>query len=318
MTRELVTVIGGSGFIGRYVVRNLARHDRRIRIACRHPNEALFLKPLGNVGQVQLSACNVRNKDSIARAVHGSSAVINLVGILQPGGHQDFESVHKEGAGEIARAAREAGVQRLVHMSAIGADRRSESAYARTKGEGEAEVRAAFPSATIFRPSIVFGPEDDFFNRFARMAQIAPALPLIGGGRTRFQPVYVCDVADALVAAAVDGGAAGRTYELGGPRVYTFREILELVLAETRRKRPLVPVPFGVAKMMGLFAGILPNAPITADQVEMLKQDNVVSPDALTLQDLGIDATPAESVVGGYLRQYRRHGGADASVPETA
>ncbi|MBI1182302.1 MAG: NAD(P)H-binding protein [Alphaproteobacteria bacterium] len=317
MTRDLITVIGGSGFIGRYVVRDLARKKMRVRVGCRHPNEALFLKPMGNVGQVQLSGCNVRYPETVARAVQGATAVVNLVGILQPSGHQDFESIHAEGAGEVARAAASAGVKRLVHVSAIGADPRSESAYARTKGEGEAAVREAFPSATILRPSIVFGPEDDFFNRFAAMARFSPALPLIGGGRTRFQPVYACDVADAIVAAATTDRAAGQTFELGGPRIYTFREVLELVLAETRRKRMLVPLPFGLAQIIGFFAGILPNAPITADQVELLKHDNVVAEGALNLKDLGIESTPAESVVGSYLRRFRKSGlseGAPAPV----
>jgi uncharacterized protein YbjT (DUF2867 family) len=308
MTRDLVTVIGGSGFIGRYVVRLLAKKKHRIRVAVRHPNEALFLKPMGDVGQVQLLETNVRNAASIARDVDGATAVVNLVGILQPSGHQDFQSVHTEGAELIARAAAAAGVRRLVQVSAIGADRRSDSAYARSKGEGEDAVRAAFPSATILRPSIVFGAEDEFFNRFASMACMSPALPLIGGGKTRFQPVYVCDVAEAIALAATLDEFGGQTFELGGPKTYSFREILELVLAEIRRDRLLVPLPFPLAKLIAFFTGILPNAPLTLDQVELLKHDNVVSVGARTLRDMGIDPTPAESIVGNYLERYRQQG----------
>jgi NADH dehydrogenase len=308
MTRDLVTVIGGSGFIGRYVVRLLAKQKHRIRVAVRHPNEALFLKPMGDVGQVQLLPTNIRNASSVARAVDGADAVINLVGILQPGGHQDFQSVHVDGAEAVAKAAAAAGVRRLVQLSAIGADRRAESAYARTKGEGEAAVRDAFPGATILRPSIVFGAEDEFFNRFASMARTAPALPLIGGGKTLFQPVYVCDVAEAIARAATQYGLAGQTFELGGPKVYSFKEILELVLAEIRRDKLMLPVPFFAARIGAFFTGILPNAPLTMDQVELLKHDNVVAGDARTLRDLGIDPTPAESIVGGYLERYRKQG----------
>lgn len=309
MTRDLVTVIGGSGFIGRYVVRLLARQKHRIRVAVRHPNEALFLKPMGDVGQVQLLPTNIRNAASVARAVEGADAVVNLVGILQPSGHEDFQSVHLNGAEAVAKAAAAAGVRRLVQLSAIGADRNAESAYASSKGEGEIAVRAAFPAATILRPSIVFGDEDGFFNRFARLACIPLLpLPLIGGGKTRFQPVYVCDVAEAVARAATQDAFAGQTFELGGPKVYSFREILELVLAEIRRDKMMLLVPFFAAKIGAFFTGILPNAPLTMDQVELLKHDNVVSPDARTLRDLGIDPTPAESIVGTYLERYRKQG----------
>jgi len=295
MTRDLVTVIGGSGFIGRYVVRLLARQKHRIRVAVRHPNEALFLKPMGDVGQIQLLPTNIRNAASVARAVDGADAVVNLVGILQPSGHQDFKTVHVDGAESVATAAAAAGVRRLVQLSAIGADRRSESDYARTKGEGEMAVRAAFPAATVMRPSIVFGAEDEFFNRFARMACIPLLpLPLIGGGKTRFQPVYVGDVAEAIARAATQDSLAGQTFEL--------------VLAEIRRDKMMLPVPFFAAKFAAFFTGILPNAPLTMDQVELLKHDNVVAGDALTLRDLGIEPTPADAVVGGYLERYRRQG----------
>jgi uncharacterized protein YbjT (DUF2867 family) len=313
MQPDLVTVIGGSGFIGRYAVRELARRGMRVRAAVRHPHQAGFLRPMGNVGQVQVVQANVRHAGSIARAVEGADAVVNLVGILYQSGHQDFESVQARGAETVARAAAAAGARRLVHVSAIGADRLSESAYARTKGEGEAAVRRAVPSACILRPSIVFGPEDDFFNRFAAMARIAPALPLIGGGRTRFQPVYVGDVAAAIAVAVTSDAAVGQTFELGGPRVYTFREILELVLAETRRRRPLVNLPFGIAKLLAGLSqaayALTPwNPPLTVDQVELLKHDNVVAPTARTLADLGIPPTPAELVIGEWLARFRRQG----------
>jgi NADH dehydrogenase len=283
-------------------------------VAVRHPNQAMFLKPMGDVGQIQLFPTNLRNAGSVARAVDGADAVVNLVGILQPSGHQSFGSVHVDGAETVARAASAYGVRRLVHMSAIGADRRSDSSYARSKGEGEAAVRAAFPAATIVRPSIVFGAEDGFFNRFAGLACVPlMPLPLIGGGRTRFQPVYVCDVAEAVARAATDDALAAQTLELGGPRTYSFREILELVQAETLRRRMMVPVPFFAAKIMAALAqaacAISPfNAPLTVDQVELLKHDNVVSDGARTLRDLGIEPTPPEAVIGGYLERYRKQG----------
>jgi uncharacterized protein YbjT (DUF2867 family) len=314
MTRDIVTVIGGSGFIGRYVVRLLARQKHRIRVAVRHPNEALFLKPMGDVGQIQLLPTNISNATSVARAVDGADAVVNLVGILQPSGHQDFGSVHVTGAESVAKAAAAAGVRRLVQLSAIGADRHAESDYARTKGEGEIAVRAAFPAATIMRPSIVFGAEDEFFNRFARLACIPLLpLPLIGGGKTRFQPVYVGDVAEAIARAATQDAFAGQTFELGGPKIFSFRQILELVLAEIRRDKMMLPVPFFAAKLLAGFSqavfAVSPwDAPLTVDQVELLKHDNVVAGDARTLRDLGIEPTPADAVVGGYLERYRRQG----------
>ncbi|MGE0667760.1 MAG: complex I NDUFA9 subunit family protein [Sphingomonadales bacterium] len=314
MTRDLVTVIGGSGFIGRYVVRLLASRKHRIRVAVRHPNEAMFLKPMGDVGQIQLLPTNIRNSASVARAVDGADAVVNLVGILQPSGHQDFQSVHVDGAEAVAKAAAAAGVRRLVHLSAIGADRRSESHYARSKAEGEAAVRAAFPAATVIRPSIVFGAEDDFFNRFAGMACLPlMPLPLIGGGKTRFQPVHVGDVAEVVARAATQDALAAQTYEIGGPKIYSFREILELVLAETQRDKAMVPMPFFAAKLMAALAqavcALSPfDAPLTMDQVELLKHDNVVAQGALTLRDLGIAPTPAEAVVGSYLERYRKQG----------
>ncbi|MBE7218837.1 MAG: complex I NDUFA9 subunit family protein, partial [Caulobacteraceae bacterium] len=247
----LVTVVGGTGFVGRYVVRALARDGWRVRVAARNPGAAPELKVMGEVGQIEFASVNLRDPRRVALAVEDATAVVNLVGILQQGGGQRFEELQSEGAGRLAQAAAEAGVKRFVQISAIGADPRSPSDYARTKAEGEANVRAAFPAATVIRPSIVFGPEDDFFNRFGQMAVISPALPLIGGGKTRMQPVYVGDVGDAVAAALLRDEAAGRTYELGGPAVETFKALMQLLLDETGRRRALVPVPFPVAGLMG-------------------------------------------------------------------
>lgn len=305
---QLVTVFGGSGFIGRYVVRRLARAGHRVRVAVRRPNEGLFLKPFGAVGQIDLIQANVRDDASVARAVAGADAVVNLVGILYEGGRQTFDAVQAEGTGRIARAAAAAGVARLVHVSALGAAADSPSDYARAKAEGEAEVLAAFPKATILRPSVVFGAEDDFFNRFGRMARMAPALPLIGGGQTRFQPVFVDDVAAAIFNALDRDDAQGRVYELGGPKVYSFEDIMNLVLETTCRRRPLVPVPFFVARVLGSILGLLPFPPLTRDQVVLLERDNVVGAGAPGLADLGVAPTPAEAVLESYLSRYRRAG----------
>jgi NADH dehydrogenase len=305
---RLATVFGGSGFLGRHLVRRLAADGWRLRVAVRDPEAAAFLKPMGDVGQVAPMAADVRDEAAVARAVEGADAVVNLVGILFERGRRTFQAIHVEGAGRIAARAAAAGASRLVHVSAIGAAAGGPSRYAHTKGAGEAAVRAAFPSATILRPSIVFGPEDDFFNRFAALARIAPALPLVGGGRTRFQPVYVGDVAEAIRRALEDPATAGRTFELGGPRIYTFRELLALVLAETGRRRALVPLPFAVASLQAAFLECLPVPPLTRDQVTLLRSDNVVASGAATLADLGIAATPVESIVPGYLARFRRGG----------
>ena len=302
------TVFGGAGFIGRYVVRDLARAGWVVRAAVRRPAEALFLKPMGDVGQVTPVAANLRDEASVAAAVAGADCVINLVGVLYPRGRQSFAAVHAEGAGRVARAAASAGVVRLIHVSALGADPQSRSAYARSKAAGEQAVRSAFAAATIMRPSIVFGPEDDFFNRFARLAELLPALPLIGGGRTRFQPVYVGDVAAAIVGAIDLPAAAGRTYELGGPRIYSFRELLELLLQTIRRDRLLLSVPWGVARLQATLLELLPVPPLTRDQVTLLQSDNVVSPGASGLADLGITPTAAEIILPTYLDRFRRHG----------
>ena len=303
-----VTVFGGSGFIGRYVVQRLARDGWTVRVAVRHPARAQFLKPLGDIGQITPLCVPLQDHEAVAAALSGADAAINLVGILFESGRQKFQAVQAGGAGAIAAAAAAAGVKSLVHLSAIGASPEAQAAYARSKGEGEAAVRAAFPEATILRPSVVFGPEDDFFNRFAEMARFAAALPLIGGGRTRFQPVYVGDVARAVIKALDDPACAGKVYELGGPRIYSFKELMELLLKTIGRRRALVALPFGLARLMAAPMELLPKPPLTRDQVQLLHNDNVVAPGALTFRDLGIEATAAEAVIPGYLERYRPGG----------
>jgi NADH dehydrogenase len=309
----LVTVFGGSGFIGRHVVRALAKRGYRIRVAVRRPDLAGFLQPLGNVGQISFVQANLRYRSSIDRAVEGADWVINCVGVLFETGRNTFEAVQEFGGRAVAEAARSAGAK-LIHLSAIGAQATSDSSYCRTKGRAEAAILSIKPDAIIFRPSIVFGPEDGFFNKFADMARMSPVLPLIGGGKTKLQPVYVEDVAEAVARAADGKVAGGRIYELGGPEVLTFRECLETVLKVTRRKNPLVSMPFAVASLVGSIASMIPfiTPPITPDQVRMLKKDNVVSKEAeaegRTLKDLGIAPTMVTSVLDSYLVQYRPHG----------
>jgi uncharacterized protein YbjT (DUF2867 family) len=308
----LVTVFGGSGFLGRHVVRALARRDYRIRVAVRRPELAFHLQPIGRVGQIHAVQANVRHPGSVAAAMRGSDIVVNLVGILNPAGAQTFEAVHSQASGAVAKAAAGIGA-RMVHVSAIGADANSASVYARTKAAGEAAVLAAAPAATIIRPAVVFGPEDEFTNRFASLAQMSPVLPLIGGGQTRMEPVYVGDVATA-VADAVDGKTKpGATYELGGPEVLTMREILELICEITDRDRALVTLPFGLAKFQAFFLQFAPGAlKLTPDQVELLKTDKVVSDAAkaagLTLQGLGIAGDSMEAVCPQYLWRFRPMG----------
>jgi NADH dehydrogenase len=312
MNTSLVTVFGGSGFLGRHTVRALAKAGYRIRVAVRHPASAYFLTPMGQVGQIQPVKCDVQDADQVAAALKGAAAAINLTGILYQQGHQSFEGIHIDGAANVASAARDAGVKTLVHVSAIGACTDSQARYAATKGEGEARLREAFPGASILRPSLLFGPEDGFFNKFAWLARIAPALPLIGGGHTKFQPVFVGDAASAILACLSDPAARGKTYELGGPTVYSFKELLQVVLHQTGRKRLLVPMPFFLASIKAFFlqmskvVGIAPL--LTPDQVTLLKTDNVVHDDALKIADLGIAPIALEAVVPSYLWRFRAKG----------
>jgi uncharacterized protein YbjT (DUF2867 family) len=308
MDSKLVTVIGGSGFIGRYVVQKLADAGHRVRVAVRNPNLALFLKPLGRVGQVQLVQANLRNEASIAAAVSGADAVINLVGLLFESGNQRFDGVQRDGAILAAKCAAKAGATAYIHMSAIGADAQGEANYARTKGEAEAGVRVVFPAATILRPSIVFGPEDGFFNRFAAMAKWPmPMMPVVAGD-TKFQPVYVLDVAEAVLRSVEHASHAGQTYELGGPRSYSFRALTQYILDEVMVKKPLVDVPMGIAKLQAMVLGLAPKPLVTSDQLKLLAHDNVVSVGAKTLSDFGITPTPLEAIVPSYLVRYRPKG----------
>ncbi|WP_225770944.1 complex I NDUFA9 subunit family protein [Inquilinus sp. Marseille-Q2685] len=306
--QKTVTLFGGTGFVGRYVTQMLAQRGWRIIVASRHPDRALPLKTAGAVGQVVPVFADVRDDGSVAAAVAGADAVVNLVGILFERGKQRFDAIHAEAAGRVARAAAAAGAGRFVQISAIGASADSPSSYARTKAAGEAAVRAAFPGASILRPSVVFGPEDGFFNLFANLARTAPFLPLFGGGTTRFQPVYVRDVAAAVVACLEQDGTAGQTYELGGPRVYSFRELMELTLKQTGRRKRLMSLSWGMAVFEAKLFGLLPKPPLTPDQVKQLKIDNIVAPGAKTLADLGIQPTPAELILPSYLDRYRPGG----------
>jgi NADH dehydrogenase len=320
-SNRLVTVFGGSGFVGRHVVRALARDGWRVRVASRRPDLAFHLQPAGKVGQINAVQANLRYPASVAAAVRGADAVVNLVGILRPTGAQRFDAVHVFGARAVARAARDAGIVKFVQMSALGVDSAHAAVYARTKAAAEAAVHDAVPEAVILRPSVVFGPEDRFFNRFAALARVMPALPLIGGGTARLQPVFVGDVAR-MVACALDGTlTAGATYELGGPEVSTMREIFAFVLAVTERKRLLLPVPFPAAKIMGgvtetiasLTFGFFPeDFVMTGDQVELLRHDNVVSAAAVaagrTLTGVGIVPESYETFVPTYLYRFRKTG----------
>jgi len=306
--RKVATVFGGSGFIGRYLVQRLANHDYVVRVAVRDPAGARFLQTQGRVGQIVPLAASIADEGAVERAVAGADLVVNLVGILHERRRGDFDRIQVEGAGRVARLAAAAETERLVHVSAIGADPDSPSAYGRTKGQGEQAVRAAFPEATILRPAIVFGPEDQFFNRFAALARMLPFMPVISGG-TRFQPVYVGDVADAAVAAAEREDAKGRTYELGGPRVLTFRELLRFVLETTGQRKPMMDIPPGIARLQARIGEWLPNPPLTTDQLLMLQRDTVVAEGAPGLQELGIAPKALEAVVPGYLARFRPGGG---------
>jgi NADH dehydrogenase len=310
-TETLVTVFGGSGFLGRHLVRALAREGYRIRNAVRRPDLAGHLQPLGRVGQIHSVQANLRYPESVERALEGADVAINLVGILFERGKQRFEAVQADGAGYVARAAASEGA-RVIHVSALGATADGPALYARTKAAGEQAVLAAAPDTTIFRPSIMFGPEDDFFNRFGAMARMSPMLPLIGGGHTKFQPVFVGDVAQAIVKAVGGWAKPGTTYELGGPEVRTFRELMEYVLSVTERRRLLVPLPFGLARLQAFFLQFMPTPLLTPDQVELLRSDNIVSEAAIregrTLQALGIDAAAMEAIVPSYLWRFRKTG----------
>ena len=314
-TGSLVVVFGGSGFVGRHAVRALAREGWRIRAAVRRPDLAGHLQPMGAVGQIQPVQANLRYPDSVRRAVEGAQAVVNLVGILAKAGPQTFEALHVAGARAVADAARDAGIGTLVHVSALGADKRAKSNYARSKAAGEAAVLQDFPGAVILRPSLVFGPEDELFNRFANMGRIAPLLPLIGGGRTKLQPVYAGDVGAAIAAACAGRAVPGATYELGGPEIVTFRQLLDKCQTWSGRKRPYLRLPFWAAKLGALLTLPLPNGlrPLTVDQIRMLQSDNVVSgaaqAEGRTLASLGIgEAQTMEAVVPGYLERFQPHG----------
>jgi NADH dehydrogenase len=310
--KALVTIYGGSGFIGRHLVGAIAKTGARMRVAVRRPELAGHLQPLGGVGQINAVQANVRYPDSLLAAARGADAVVNLVGILFPTGKQTFEAVQDEGAAHVAEAARAAGVRAMVHVSAIGANEHSRSAYARSKAEGEAAVRRVFPDAVILRPSVVFGPEDDFFNRFAALARLLPALPLIGGGATKFQPVFVGDVVKTVLAGLTGKAHAGAPYELGGPEVLTLKQVMERVLAYSMRKRFLVPLPFWLAKFQAAFLQLLPNPLLTIDQVRLLENDNVVSEEAKRsgrdLEGLGIEPVAIAAIVPDYLEQFRPRG----------
>ena len=308
MRNRRVCVVGGSGFIGRYVVKRLAERGAVIAVVSRHATEARFLRPMGDVGQIALIDAGLDDEQGLAAAVAGASAVVSSIGILYERGQQRFKLLHVDGPARLARLAAAAGAKHFVQVSALSADAKAASAYARSKAEGEAAVKAAFPAATILRPSLVFGPEDDFFNRFGAMARLSPALPLVGGGATRFQPVYVGDVANAAMAALERPEAAGRTYELGGPEVRSFRELMELLLAEIGRRRLLVPLPFGLAGIAAFFMEFMPKPMLTRDQVKLLQRDTVVTRGAPGLADLGVTPTALELMLPAYLSRFRRGG----------
>ena len=317
-TMPLVTIFGGSGFIGRYVAQRMARRGWRVRVAVRRPNEALFVRTYGVLGQVAPVQANIRDDESVRRAIEGAHAVVYCVGVLFKSGKNTFEAVQAEGPGRAARLAKEAGVERFALVSAIGADPESPSEYARTKAAGEAAARAAFPEAVILRPSIVFGPEDDFFNRFAGMTRFSPAIPVVGGD-VKFQPVFVEDVARAVAMAVAGEAESGATYELGGPEVESFRDLMKRMLRHVCRKRMIVELPKGLALLQGKVleqvarVGLTP--PITADQVKLLARDNVVSEGAKGFGELGIQPTAMASILPTYLYCFRAHGQFDRNSP---
>ena len=302
----IVTIVGGSGFVGRYIAQVMAKRGWRVRVACRRPHEAHFVRPYGVVGQVEPVQCNIRDDESLTRVISGATAVVNCVGVLFESGRNTFDAVQAEGAGRVARIAAAEGARAMVQISAIGADPESPSAYGRTKAAGERAVTEAFPGATVLRPSIVFGNEDKFFNRFAAMARLSPVLPIVGAG-SRFQPVWVNDVAEAAAKAATGGAEAG-IYELGGPNGYTFPELMTLMLRTIRRRRLIVDMPFWLARLQASVLQYLPDPPLTPDQVRLLARDNVVAPGARGFADLGIEPAAPEGIIEGYLYAYRPYG----------
>lgn len=319
----LVTVFGGSGFIGRHLVQRLAASGASVRVAVRDPIDANFLKPMGNVGQVTPIYVDVHDDASVAGALAGSDAVVNLIGILYERGTQRFDTIHRDAAARIAREAKSAGAGRLLHMSALGASATSQSRYAWSKAVGEIAVREAFPDAVILRPSVVFGPHDNFFNLFASLARLSPVLPVFGcplpsfkngvadiygDGGVKFQPIYAGDVAEALMKCIADPATNGQTFELGGPTVYSFKALMELILAVTDRRCLLAPTPYFIASLKAFFLQFMPKPLLTPDQVTLLRSDNVVSGATPTLADLGINATAAEVILPTYLDKYRRGG----------
>lgn len=319
MANRLVTVFGGSGFIGRYIVKNLVAAGDRVRVAVRNPNQAMFLRPMGDVGQVVPMQANIRDDASVAAAIAGADAVVNAVGTYRQSGKQTYDNVHVAGAQRIAEAATANGVARLVHISGIGTDAGSPSAYVRSKAAGEAATRTGFAATTTVRCSVVFGREDSILNRLAALARLSPVMPLFGNlptdaGSSKLQPVYVVDVAAAVRQILDDETSAGGTYELGGPRIMTYRELVETVLREAGRRRILAPLPFAVAKTMAsVLETVLPVSPITRDEIILLEADNIVSEDAPGFADLGIEPTSLETVAPSYLRRFRR-GSSAASV----
>jgi NADH dehydrogenase len=301
-------VFGGGGFIGRHLVRRLAKTGTVVRVPSRHVSRLGYLRTAGVVGQIVPEMVGTFDEVELTGVMAGADLVVNLVGILAEGGRNSFQALHADLPGRIAHVAAKLGVRQLVHVSALGASADSGAAYARSKAAGERAVLAEFPQATIMRPSVVFGPEDQFFNRFAAMASLSPVLPLLGGGETKFQLVYVGDVADAIMAALASPDAAGKTYELGGPLVYSFKQCMELLLAETGQSRLLVPVPWPIAQLQAAIAEWVPGKPLTRDQVALLKEDNVVSGALPGLADLGVDATAAELILPTYLDRFRKGG----------
>jgi len=345
MAGRLVTVFGGNGFVGRHVVQRLASRGDRVRVACRDPESAIYLKPLGEPGQILLIKANIAAPDEVERAIKGADAVVNCVGLLAPFGRNSFQRAHVEGAGNVAKAAKAAGVQALVHISALGADPDSKAIYARTKAEGENAVLSAFPEAVILRPSIILGPEDGFMNMFAAIARWSPVVPIFGCpimpkfkteagqdtewrfptfefcsfGGTRFQPIYVGDVADAVIKGLDSSnakGVPGKVFELAGPRVYSFRRLMELMLKHTGRKRLIVPYPLPLAFITAFFMEFIPGKPLTRDQVRLLKVDNVLSGENATITDLGLTPRGIESVLPSYLHSYQPPSGRRVRIRE--